>query len=119
MKKALMTPIEISQKELAEIKVRDLRLIKIYWSGIKDITTYYILQKDIEKFLQATIALHHSQGKNPHNGRETNKINRITSQKPSAGRYWWTTPNLKNNDDPNGALIINFSSEEELWTAPM
>ncbi len=79
-------------------------------------SAYLVSQSDLDRFLKATLELHHDPGVNPHSGGTTDKVVKITSRTlQSKGRFWWSTPGLKANDDPKGAEILEWSKEEILW----
>ena len=44
----------------------------------------------------------------------------ITTQKlMPGGPYWWTTPDLQDNDDPNGAIVFHWEPAPTiLWVRP-
>lgn len=67
----------------------------------------YIMHKDhVARFVEASVKLHHTPGINPANKEPTAPIWRITSAPLHASSYWWTTPSLEGNDNPEGALIV-------------
>lgn len=67
----------------------------------------YIVHKDhVCRFVEASVKLHHTPGINPANKEETSRIWRITSAPLHGCSYWWTTPSLEGNDNPDGATII-------------
>lgn len=79
----------------------------------------YIMHKDqVPRFVEASLKLHHHPGINPANKAKTARIRRITCAPPRARSYWWTTPNLARNDDPQGAAIIRGGPSETLFVDP-
>jgi hypothetical protein len=76
----------------------------------------YIMHKDhVAKFVEASVKLHHTPGINPANKEKTAPIWRITSAPLHASSYWWTTPSLHGNDDPDGAFIVQSGPAETLF----
>lgn len=94
-----------------------LKKVTLHWKE-GGTTEYLVFDRDLAKFIKATLELHHCPGINPHTGKKTAKVIKITSRSlVSLGRFWWSTPGLKENDDPNGAEIWDWSSPEEiLWS---
>lgn len=73
-------------------------------------------RRDVDTFVAATLALYHDPGINPHTGRKCSPVEKITlCVLKKSGRYWWTTPDLQNNNDPNGAEIWDWYPEKILW----
>lgn len=73
----------------------------------------YIMHKDhVARFVEASVKLHHTPGINPANKEPTARIWRITSAPLHGHSYWWTTPSLKGNDDPAGAVIVKAGPSE-------
>jgi hypothetical protein len=67
----------------------------------------YIMHRDhVPRFVEASVKLHHTPGINPANKEPTSRIWRITSAPLRGCSYWWTTPSLEGNDNPEGATIV-------------
>jgi hypothetical protein len=67
----------------------------------------HIMHKNhVARFVEASVKLHHTPGINPANKEPTSRIYRITSAPLHQHVYWWSTPSLEGNDDPEGAAII-------------
>ena len=97
-------------------RAQDLRLVNLYSAG-EDKESHIVPKGDLKKFIAATLGLRYKPGINPHNGNKPIPVEKITIQRmESHGRFWWTTPNLENNDDRRGAEIWNWSLREEtVW----
>jgi hypothetical protein len=93
----------------------DVRQVTLHYvSGAP--VKYLVLASEVERFVEASKRLHFNPGKNPHNGVETAKVWKITSAKLEfRGPFWWTVPDLQNNNDPAGARIIDSAREEQLF----
>jgi len=99
---------------------RPIQQITIYWEKGGDTATHMVSGNDVQRFVKATLELHYKPGKNPHNGMETTKVVKITARSlRHDGPFWWSTPGLKDNDDPKGAVIWSWEyAEEVLWEHP-
>jgi len=76
----------------------------------------YIMHKDhVARFVEASVKLHHTPGINPANKEPTSPIWRITSAPLHGSSYWWTTPCLEGNDNPEGALIVKGGPSENVF----
>lgn len=89
----------------------DVRQVKLYW--IKSAPTdYMVLSSEVDTFVEATKRLHWKPGINPHNKHECSKIWRITvAPLDFRGPFWWTVPDLQNDNDPLGSRIIDGGRE--------
>lgn len=75
---------------------------------------------DALHLVNASLELHYDPGVNPHNGKSAAPVWKITvSQLRKDGPYWWSTPGLQHNYDPNGATLYAWSQEKVLWERPM
>lgn len=75
-------------------------------------TSYLIPAGDVDKFVVASKRLHWRPGRNPHSKTETSKVWQITvGEMKLRGPFWWTVPDLMENDDPAGAHIIDVGNE--------
>jgi hypothetical protein len=80
-------------------------------------TSFLVSESDVATFIEATKRLHWKPGRNPHNGEGCSKVWQITVAKMELrGPFWWTVPNLQNNDDPRGARIIDGGIGKVVWT---
>lgn len=106
------------QKEKYELKelvmndnptIDQLSVVKLWWvDGTQ--TSYNVLTADLDTFIESTSKLHNNPGVNPHSGRKTAKLNKITVHKMvMSGPYWWTASDL--HDEENGAKIIDAGPE--------
>ena len=76
----------------------------------------YIMHKDhVVRFVEASVKLHHTPGINPANKEQTSPIWRITSAPLHGSSYWWTTPSLEGNNNPDGALIVRGGPSETVF----
>ncbi len=76
----------------------------------------YIMHKDhVARFVEASVKLHHTPGINPANKVTTAPIWRITSAPLYGSSYWWTTPSLEGNDNPQGAIIVKGGPSENVF----
>lgn len=97
-----------------------MNFVKIYVEFESGTESVYIIQEsDVDKFVAATLELHYNPGKNPHNDVVTSRVKKITKKAlVKAGPYWWSTPGLQDNYDPNGVAIYDFVESEVIWTPP-
>lgn len=74
----------------------------------------------LEKFLLAILELHFSPGLNPHNRNEAAEVQCITTATlQPRGPYWWSTPGLQENNDPNGVVIFSWEMTPRIaWLRP-
>jgi len=93
---------------------RELVLVRLHFPASSQ---EHIMQRsDVKKFVEASLKLHFEPGINPHNKVKTTKIWMITQDSlKSLGRFWWSTPDLMKNEDPNGAEIWGWAREKILW----
>ena len=111
-------------------KVSDQNLldkVKLKWGDATNLefeddsrSEYIVHVFQVDRFVLASKLLHHEPGVNPHNKKITSKIIRITLGEPSVdGPYWWTTPDLQNNNDTkNGAMVYDFGHWRTIWETP-
>lgn len=98
----------------AQGDISDFRFVRMEFCASP--AAEYIMHKDhVPRFVEASVKLHHNPGVNPGNGQKTAPIWRITSAPLHVGTYWWTTPNLQGNDDPEGAAIVKGGKPETLF----
>lgn len=104
--------VQVRHKAAENINsVNKLRKVILKYEGGKT-SEELMLEGDVEKFVEASIQLHHDPGVNPHNGEKAAKVETICVQKIRAsGPFWWTTPGLKKNDDPKGAVIFTWQPD--------
>lgn len=101
--------------------ISDLRKVIVHFEKGEP-SEYMIVKQELNAFIKATIHLHHNPGKNPHSENPVAKLQRIEVSKPQiSGPYWWTVPNLQNNNDRKGAHIIDLYSfnAETVWEKPV
>lgn len=85
----------------------DIRQVTLCFVGGTP-TSYLIPVTEVDAFVSATKRLHWKPGRNPHNNEEAAKVWKITvAEMKMRGPFWWTVPDLQNNDDPAGAHIID------------
>lgn len=73
---------------------------------------HLVIESDVDKLVDASIRLHHDPGVNPHNGKKAAKLETIcVSRLRASGPFWWSTPGLKKNSDPNGAVIFTWQPD--------
>jgi len=98
-----------------DLKVSDLRLVTLYWQNGGANSTHIVPAFEVERLKEATVRLHHTPGVNPANGGETRKVWLITSEPMMfEGPYWWSTPDLGQNDDPAGARLLRGNFDREI-----
>lgn len=87
----------------------DITRITIHWEDSEEKTSHFVRTEHVERFVEATKQLHVSPAVNPHSGNPCRKAKAIIAEDPEiVGPYWWTTPGLQENGDPNGAEILSF-----------
>lgn len=102
------------------ISLSDLRNVLLIFTNSPSSPSNFIVHKDeVDRLVEVCIKLHHSPGKNPHNGGDTAKIERIFVEEglEPKGPYWWSTPDLKKNDDPNGASVFGWTKRTLVFEA--
>jgi hypothetical protein len=73
---------------------------------------HYMHESQVETFIAASIALHHSPGINPHNGNPTSALWEIkVAPLGEETSYWWCCPDLMANHSAQGAQI-----NQALWS---
>lgn len=106
----------MNQRSEGRTELSSIRQVKLYWVVGGGASTYLVLASEIDRFVEATKKLHWLPGINPHVKDRDNscaKIWRITvAEMAFRGPFWWTVPDLKNNNDPRGARIIDVVSEK-------
>jgi hypothetical protein len=96
--------------ELSEVKQ-----VTLHYVG-SAAAKYLVLADELDRFVEASKQLHFDPGRNPHNNVEAAKIWRITvADLEFRGPFWWTVPDLQNNDDPRGARIIDGGTERNAF----
>ena len=109
---------EMARKRLKKARPEDLRVVVIKWKdGGKD-RRDIVFAEEAEAMRVANSHLHINPGKNPHNGITANPADRIEIEPVEPGiaihrlepngPYWWSTPDLQNNNDPRGAVILEL-----------
>ena len=104
----------VAQKTL----LSDLRQVTLYFR--KSTPSSYIVHKDeVAALVQASKRLHFEPGINPANGYKTAPIYQITvAELLFNGPYWWSTPSLKGNREPDGARIVQEGVEDTVFFDP-
>ena len=94
--------------------IADFRLVRMdFCYGASN---EYIMHRDhVARFVEASVKLHHTPGINPGNKEPTARIWQITSAPLHVSSYWWSTPNLRGNDNPEGAGIVEGGPSETLF----
>lgn len=102
------------------IQATDLRLVRLYWKEGGSSLEHIVAVQELNRFVQASLALNHKPGRNPHINGKTAQVGAITvTLLRPYGPYWWTTPDLQNNEDPKGARTYDWDVvEEEVWRLP-
>ena len=95
----------------------DLRLVVLNFED-GSLMTKMVHHSHVDRFIAASTRLHHDPGVNPHNGQSTLRLNHIKVGRPDANTFWWSTPDLQRNGDPNGAAVYDFHTFTTVWQAP-
>lgn len=95
------------------------RRVVIHWKEKAGSDEHIVLAEEAEIMQQACHKLHVDPGVNPHNGNATSPATSITIEPlgddidprllKAYGPYWWSTPDLQDNDDPRGAVVFQKS----------
>jgi hypothetical protein len=88
--------------------ISQLRLVKVIFGEGKTTSehVHYMHESQVETFIAATVALHHSPGINPHNGIKTASLWEIkVCELGEQVSYWWCDPTLMKNHSAQGAQI--------------
>ena len=107
-------------RQLINSPIADLRKVTITWVASPDklptFTDHFVHKDHVDRFVKACIRLHVDPGINPHNGNKTDRAANIAVSSPDIDCYWWSTPDLQNNEDyENGAGVIDFSKSTVVW----
>ena len=87
---------------MTDLRLADLRLVE--WDleadtprGPSPQTNREVVPaSDVALLVEALVRLHHDPGVNPHSGRRTAKLVRVSVGTPSLGAgHWWTGPTLQ------------------------
>lgn len=101
---------------MTDLMLANVRKVTLYWIERMP-TSFLVAEADVETFVEATKRLHWKPGRNPHNNEECSKVWRITVAKMELrDPFWWTVPDLQQNDDPRGARIIDGGIDRAVWT---
>lgn len=96
-------------------RITPISKVERHWVG-GDITTDFVPENEVDRFVTACIRLHHTPGINPHTGGQARKIWKIVAHDMEVrGPFWWSTPDLQENYDPNGARIVDWTCSRELF----
>lgn len=96
-------------------KITAISKIERHWVGGES-TIDFVPEAEVARYVEACIQLHHTPGINPHTGGEARKIWKIVAHDMDVrGPFWWSTPDLQKNSDPNGARIIDWPLSRELF----
>ncbi len=108
------TSTEGFEEEALLLEAKDLRLMKLFF--IDDSMVHRIVHyKDVQKLVQATLSLHYDPGVNPHNGKKTLRLERITLWKlRMTGPYWWSYPYLRVDSGTQGVEIFHWDFVSEV-----
>ena len=87
-------------------------------------STYLVPKEEVDAFVEAAKELHYKPGINPHNRVKTAPITvisvgELTFRDGFCGPYWWTTPGLAENGNPEGARCVSASGSgatEIVWS---
>jgi hypothetical protein len=108
----------LNGSDLGGLKASELRIVTLCFYDCSP-TTHFVRECDVEKLVQASLKLHYKPGINPYNGVETARLYRIlVAPLRIDGPFWWSTPNLENNEDPSGARIIQGGVDSVAWKDP-
>lgn len=100
---------------LEGVAASDLRVVTLDFVGGGS-SSHIALADQVDTLVDASKRLHFAPGVNPATGEETARIWRIrVSELRAGGPYWWSTPNLGDNGQPSGALIINEGIFSTAW----
>lgn len=96
-------------------RLSQIRRVTLHYLN-REPASYLIHESEVDRFVEASKRLHFKPGRNPHNGHKCPKIWKITSARLEfKGPFWWTTPDLMENGDPNGAHTIDSYQEPIVW----
>lgn len=104
--------VQVQHKAAENINsVNKLRKVILKFEGGKT-SEHLVLEGDVDKFVDASIRLHHDPGVNPHNAKKAARVETIcVSRLRASGPFWWSTPDLKKNSDPSGAVIFRWQPD--------
>ena len=99
----------------ADVFAADLRVLTLdFRKGTP--TQHIVLASQLDAIIEASKRLHFEPGVNPANGNQNSRIWRLRVAELNAyGPYWWSTPDLGRNGDPDGALIFQAGVSKTVW----
>ncbi len=97
-----------------------IRSVQIHWADdYQNPTLYLIPASDVPAFVEATVALHGGEHKNPHNGETTRRAVEIhVVELVVTGPYWWTTPSLQAKAGSGARVIAPHGDRSIAWQCP-
>jgi hypothetical protein len=113
--------------------ISQLRLVKVIFYHVDkegrsipgDGNVHYMHESQVQTFIDATVALHHEPGINPHNGVKTASLweIKVCGLEEKAVSYWWCDPTLKDNYSAHGAKInpakwALLGPTDRVWACP-
>lgn len=112
---ATLTPGMMSDISI-DMPISEFRLVHVHFKDREQHNTHLMHATQVDRFIQATVELHHSPGINPANNNKTLPISEISAYNiRSAGPYWWTTPGLA-IDPAAGATTMDTDHRTHRWT---
>ena len=115
-----------------DFPLSELRMVRLVFEDCLE-QKYMMHLSQVQDFIKASLALHHSPGINPEiyqlfidDGKTTDEAKIFAKTKPiieihvhkfdrlEPQAHWWSSPTLQ-PDDPNGAHIINQLDSERVW----
>lgn len=104
--------------------LRDLRKVILYFQeqGIIGSPIAHLVHKDyVQDLVEASVKLHYSPGRNPHNGEKTSRLYYIECNQLLPDTVpWWGVPDLTSEGPVAIATERGFDkhSEWRVWTSP-
>lgn len=96
--------------KLRDTRIGDFRIVHVTTvrsDGLIHIAEYVVHKDEVDKIVEAQKRLHYSPGINPHNGNKTAEALSIdVCEFTATGPFWWSTPDLQNNKDSAGAIVM-------------
>src|SRR4051812_26779763 len=98
-------------------RISEVRKVTLYYvDGTRD--EFIIPTSQINKFVIASVKLYATSGLNPYCHIMTSKLCKIISTTLRLrGPFWWSTPDLEDDDNPDGAKVFVSDHPHILWDA--
>lgn len=99
---------------LGDPRLSELRLVEWEYAGGGEARRELVPADEVERLVQAVLALHHDPGLNPHNGEPTAALVRLRVGRPALSEgYWWSGPTLQDEGEKARLVAWRFVTRFE------